>query len=199
MTELLNLTDESLVAKSKEGDLAATNILLDRYKPLVRKKANALFLVGAEMEDLIQEGMIGLFTALKQYDEKKDASFKTYASICVNGQMHHAITAANRNKHMPLNGYVSLNEEHHEGEGDTLLNLLMDIPERDPESLIIDKENVDGLLKKIKDSLSQMEWQVFSRYISGQNYKTIAESLDKAPKSIDNALNRIKRKISQLL
>lgn len=191
--------DEQLVALSQNGDHQATNELLERYKPMVRRKANTLFLMGADAEDLIQEGMIGLFLALREYNPDREASFRTYANICIAGQMNHAIAAASRDKHKPLNGAVSLDVEQNDGEGNTLENLLINMDERDPENLYIDQENVTDLMGKIKNSLSELEWQVFCMYVNGDNYKNIAEKLGKSDKSIDNALNRIKNKTSALL
>lgn len=191
--------DEQLVALSQNGDHQATNELLERYKPMVRRKANTLFLMGADAEDLIQEGMIGLFLALREYNPDREASFRTYANICIAGQMNHAIAAASRDKHKPLNGAVSLDVEQNDGEGNTLENLLINMDERDPENLYIDQENVTDLMGKIKNSLSELEWQVFCMYVNGDNYKNIAAKLGKSDKSIDNALNRIKNKTSALL
>lgn len=190
-------SDEQLVALSQQGDHEATNLLLERYKPMVRGKANTLFLMGADAEDLIQEGMIGLFLALREYDSKREASFRTYANICVAGQMHHAIAAAARDKHKPLNKALSLDVEQHDGEGDTLEDFLMGMEEKDPENLYIDQENVASLMTKIRGVLSKMEWEVFNLYINGDNYRTIAEKLHKSDKSIDNALNRIKKKVKR--
>lgn len=192
-------SDEQLVALSQRGNSQATNELLERYKPMVRKKSNTMFLMGADSEDLIQEGMIGLFLALREYNPEKEASFKTFANICISGQMHHAIDAASRDKHKPLNGAVSLDVEQHDGEGDTLESILYDLGEKDPENLYIDHENVVRLMNAIKDNLSKLEWSVFERYIEGASYKSIAKELGKSEKSIDNALNRIKNKTSLLL
>ena len=199
LLRLKKMQDDELVLLSQQGDHEATNELLERYKPMVRKKSNTLFLMGADAEDLIQEGMIGLFLALREYDAAREASFKTYANICVAGQMHHAIAAAAREKHKPLNGAMSLDMEQHEGEGDTLESLLIDIEENEPENLYIDQENVTDLMSRIHHALSPLEWQVFCNYIRGENYRDIARSLDKSEKSIDNALNRIKKKTMALL
>lgn len=193
------LSDEQLVALSQAGDSMATNEVLERYKSVVRRKANTLFLMGADSEDLIQEGMIGLFLALREYDSSKEASFKTFANICVSGQMHHAITAAARDKHKPLNAAMSLDMEQHDGQGDSLSNLILGEEMKDPEKLIIDQENVLGLMSDIREVLSKMEWQVFELYIDGFGYRKIARKLNKSEKSIDNALHRIKKKIAQLL
>lgn len=193
------LSDNELVLLSQQGDHEATNELLERYKPMVRRKSNTLFLMGADAEDLIQEGMIGLFLALREFDPKREASFKTFANICVSGQMNHAIRAALREKHKPLNGALSLDVEQHEGEGDTLESLLLDLEEKEPENLYIEQENVTDLMSRIKKALSELEWQVFCRYIHGDGYREIARALNKSEKSIDNALNRIKKKAGALL
>lgn len=195
--KMQKMADDELVLLSQQGDHEATNELLERYKPMVRKKSNTLFLMGADAEDLIQEGMIGLFLALREYRPSREASFKTYANICVAGQMHHAIAAAAREKHKPLNKAVSLDTEN--DEGNTLENLLIDIEEKDPENLYIDQENVTDLMSRIHHSLSVLEWKVFCMYIHGDNYRVIAQKLDKSEKSIDNALNRIKSKTMALL
>jgi RNA polymerase sporulation-specific sigma factor len=192
-------SDNELVLLSQQGDHEATNELLERYKPMVRRKSNTLFLMGADVEDLIQEGMIGLFLALREYDPSREASFKTFANICVSGQMHHAIAAALRDKHKPLNGAISLDVEQHEGEGDTLENLLIDLEENEPESLYIEQENMTDLISRIRHTLSDLEWKVFCMYIRGDGYKEIAVKLNRSEKSIDNALNRIKKKAGTLL
>lgn len=190
-------SEEELVALSQQGDHEATNLLLEKYKPMVRGKANTLFLMGADAEDLIQEGMIGLFLALREYDSKREASFRTFANICVAGQMHHAITAASRDKHKPLNKALSLDVEQYGGEGDTLEEFLMGMDEKDPENLYIDQENVASLMARIRGVLSKLEWEVFTLYINGENYRSIAQKLGKSDKSVDNALNRIKKKVKR--
>ncbi|MCR4955540.1 MAG: sigma-70 family RNA polymerase sigma factor [Lachnospiraceae bacterium] len=199
--KLLEMSDETLVSLSQKGDNGATDTILERYKPMVRKKVNSryLFLKGAEKEDLIQEGMIGLFQALRDYKEDREASFKTFASICISGQMNHAITAATREKHQPLNNAISLEGSQDQGDGDAIGELAKDFVIRNPESQIIDSENVETLLLKIQESLSKMEWQVFCLYVDGMDYKSIAKKLNKSEKSIDNALGRIKHKISSLI
>ena len=194
-----NFTDEELVSLSQNGDVEALNIVLDRYKPMVRGKANTLFLMGADSEDLIQEGMIGLFLALREYKSDKNASFKTFANLCVSGQMNKAIEAANRNKHIPLNGYISLSGHDDASGEEKVNNYLSDSNVDNPENLYIDKENVDFLMDRIQETLSPMEWTVFLKYIEGNNYRSIAKELDKSDKSIDNALHRIKTKIGNLL
>ena len=191
--------DEALCALAASGVREAEEVLVTRYGRLVRTCARPFFLVGGDSEDLIQEGMIGLFLALREYNPDREASFRTYANICIAGQMNHAIAAASRDKHKPLNGAVSLDVEQNDGEGNTLENLLINMDERDPENLYIDQENVTDLMGKIKNSLSELEWQVFCMYVNGDNYKNIAAKLGKSDKSIDNALNRIKNKTSALL
>lgn len=191
------LQDEELVRASQKGDVEATNELLNRYKPLVRKKSNTLFLMGADTEDLIQEGMIGLFMAMRQYDESLGASFKTYANICIGGQMHHAISAASRNKHMPLNEALSLDAGGDEESGEAFLESVLSIRAGDPERLYLDQEAVSDLMLNLKENLSPLEWQVFSRYIEGMSYKDIAKELGKSDKTIDNALHRMKQKVKE--
>ena len=168
--------------------------VLEKYKPLVRKKTNAMYLIGGETEDLIQEGMIGLFKAVRDYQPDKDATFQTFASICVDRQIYNAIQSSNRQKHQPLNSYVSLSEQDGENEehlGDTWVE--------NPESIIIDQENVENLEQEITTTLSPMENQVLEYYLAGNGYGEIAELMGKTPKSIDNALRRIRTKIKEQL
>ena len=192
------MTDEELVKLAQAGDSNAVNELVERYKSLVRKKSNALFLIGADKEDLIQEGMIGLFTAITTYSDDKNASFKTFANMCIAGQMNHAIEAANRFKHGPLNSYISYDIKLTEDDDEALIDVIEDIEEHEPENQYIDKENVRDMVKRIKKVLSPLEWEVFLLHINGNNYHEIAAHLNKSEKSVDNALNRIKQKITKL-
>ena len=192
------MTDEELVKLAQSKDSNAVNELVERYKSLVRKKANALFLIGADKEDLIQEGLIGLFNAITTYSSDKNASFKTFANTCIAGQMNHAIEAANRYKHGPLNSYISFDIRLREDEEYTLEDIIEDIEAHEPERRYIDKESVSLMLKKIKKALSPLEWEVFLLHINGHNYHEIATRLSKSDKAIDNALNRIKQKVTKL-
>ena len=180
---LLDKTDEELVLLARE-DRKTMEDLCAKYKPLVLKYAKSLFLIGGETDDLIQEGMMGLFSAILTYDESKGASFTTFASLCIHRQMLKAIEAANRKKNIPLNNYVSLLDD----EWEEMLSL------GDPESQIIGEENSKDLIAKVKEVLSPMEQEVFDHYLDGKNYKEIAEIMGKSPKNIDNALTRIRQK-----
>ena len=185
------IADEVLLAnRNGENDAdAITDYLCDKYKNLVRKKANALYLIGAEKEDLIQEGMIGLFKAIRDYRDDRDNSFSSFAYICVNRQLYTAIEASNRKKNQPLNSYVSLSEQ-------STKNCLG--VTSSPEQLVIEQEVWENLWKELDECLSEMEKQVLSYYLKGSSYLQIAEKMEKSPKSIDNALWRIRQKIRQI-
>ena len=167
--------------------------LLEKYKNLVRRRANALYLIGGETEDLIQEGMIGLFKAIRDYRTDKDTSFYHFAELCVTRQMYTAVEASRRKKHTPLNTYVPL-DAGGEGQDDILLSIGQP-GTLDPETLFISQENVRQLLKQVNERLSRMERQVLALYLEGMNYHQIADYMGKSPKSIDNALQRIRSKI----
>lgn len=194
MEEYQNLSDEQLIEKLRVGETKWMDYLLDKYKPLVRKKANAMYLIGGETDDLIQEGMIGLFKAIRDYDAGKEASFSSFAQLCVSRQIYSAVEASNRKKHAPLNTYVSFYSQADE-EGKSLAETLVSDDLYNPEELIIDQENVHFFWEKLKEHLSAMERQVLDEYLSGLNYQQIAEKMGKSPKAIDNALQRIKGKI----
>jgi len=189
------LTDEELVLEGQQGNHQAMDEVISRYKSFVRKKANTLFLAGADYDDLVQEGMIGLFQAFRDYVPERQASFRTFAGICISGQMNKAIEAAGRNKHIPKNKYVSLFTET--GEGDTLESQLEMMEETDPANLYIDKENVQRLMKRIEGILSPLEWEVFIRYIDGESCRQIATVLEKDEKAVTNARDRIRSKITK--
>lgn len=185
-------TDEQLIAKIQDGDEEVTQYLLDKYKYLVRKKARAMYLVGGETDDLIQEGMLGLFKAVRDYREERDASFSTFARLCIDRQLYNAIQSSNRQKHRPLNSYISLSDEEFEME-------LRQLSEQNPEAIIIDQENAAGMEQRIMDRLSSFENEVLKLYLEGSDYIHIAEQLDKSPKSIDNALQRIRSKVKSCI
>ena len=191
--------DEELVLMGQQGNHQAMDEVIERYKSVVRKKANTLFLAGADSEDLIQEGMIGLYQAYRDYTPEKKASFKTFANICISGQMNKAVEAAGRNKHIPLNKYVSLFSETdtEEGDGEMLESQLLTEGIDDPQDLYIDKENVQRLIERIKRILSPLEWEVFIRYIDGASCRQIGEELGKNEKAIGNARDRIRSKITK--
>ena len=194
MKQYDEIKDEELIFRFKNGESEILDYLMEKYKNMVRKKARTMFLIGGENDDLIQEGMIGLFKAVRDYQPDKDATFQTFASICVDRQIYNAIQSSNRQKHQPLNSYVSLSEQGGENEehlGDTWVE--------NPESIIIDQENVENLEQEITTTLSPMENQVLEYYLAGNGYGEIAELMGKTPKSIDNALRRIRTKIKEQL
>lgn len=194
-------SDEELIRRIRSGTCdetgEMTDHLMQKYKPLVLKKSNQLFLIGGESEDLIQEGMIGLFKAVCDYREDRDASFFRFAQICINRQIYSALAASNRKKHSPLNTYVSLSEKKQEDDMD-LEEKLVDHCTENPEKMFLEREFWEEFQKKLLDSLSSMERQVLSLYVDGNSYTRIAELMGKSPKSIDNALSRIRQKIGAL-
>lgn len=193
-------TDEELIVRLRDGEEQITDYIMDKYKNLVRSKAKSMYILGADRDDLIQEGMIGLFKAIRDYDTGRDASFFTFADLCVSRQMYTAVQAAGRQKHAPLNTYISLYADHAErGEGEEweLINTLISRVERNPEDLLIDKENLEVLEKTIERELSNFEKQVLDLYLTGMSYTQIARVLGKDEKSTDNALQRIKGKIKK--
>lgn len=185
-------TDEQLIDMMRSGDEMVEEYLLNKYKSLVRKKARAMYLIGGETDDLIQEGMLGLFRAVRDYRQEKDTSFRTFAALCIERQLYNAIQSSNRKKHTPLNSYVSLSDE----EFDMELRLLSG---QNPEAIIIDQENTAGMQQKIRESLSPFENLVLTKYLEGADYIIIAEELERTPKSIDNALQRIRMKVKDVM
>ena len=194
--------DEELVLMAQNGDDAAQEYLLDKYKSLVRAKSRAYFLIGADSEDIIQEGMIGLYKAVRDYNEEKHASFRSFAELCVNRQMITAIKAATRQKHQPLNSYVSLNKPVYEEESEqTYMDFLQSSSGSllNPEALLIGQENKSFLEDQMVKNLSSFETRVLVLYLQGRSYFEIANVLDKPEKSIDNALQRVKKKLEKFL
>lgn len=188
------LTDEQLIRNLRDGDKKIMDYIMEKYKNVVRKEAKAMYLIGGENDDLIQEGMIGLFKAIRDYREEREASFFHFAELCITRQIYSAIEASNRKKHAPLNSYVSFYSEVSE-EGQPLAEYLESERSDNPEQRIIDQENFELFLKKVRQILSKMECEVLDDYLSGLNYQQIAEKMKKSPKAIDNALQRIKAKI----
>jgi RNA polymerase sporulation-specific sigma factor len=190
-------TDEELISMMRGQDAdGIMEHLMEKYKPLVRKKTNALYLIGGETEDLIQEGMIGLFKAVRDFREDKDSSFSHFAKLCIDRQLYSALSASNRKKHQPLNTYVSLSAGEPEN-GVPFENLLAG-SEDDPEEVVIRQELWSEFQKKLWGNLSKMEQSVLRLYLDGNSYIQIAERMDKTPKSVDNALSRIRQKIWNL-
>lgn len=194
MKKYQNLTDEELIEQLRCGDEKIMEYILDKYKPLVRKKANAMYLIGGDTDDLIQEGMIGLFKAIRDYNSEKESSFFHFAELCISRQLYTVVEASNRKKHAPLNSYISLYSGTNE-DGVVLADSLTAAVTENPEQLMIDQENMVLFLEKVRGRLSKMECRVLDFYLSGLNYQQIAEEMEKSPKAIDNALQRIKAKI----
>lgn len=197
MNNYSEYTDEELIKRLHQGENNIMDYILAKYKPLVRKQTNALFLIGGENEDLIQEGMIGLFKAIRDYDEKKEVAFSYFAQICIKRQLASALEASNRKKHRPLNNYVSFSND----ENDAGLSLEETISQGviSPEQMILEQEKLTEFNERIKSKLSKMEKEVLNLYLEGYNYTQIAKIMEKAPKSIDNALQRIRQKIRGVL
>ena len=192
-----DIRDEELLGQLSAGSDSITEYLCKKYKHLVMKKANALYLIGAEKEDLIQEGMIGLFKAIRDFSPEKESSFYHFAELCISRQMYHAIEASRRLKHAPLNSYVSLSAGSGEEEsGLTYGDLIGDTSEHNPERLFIEQEDYQNLFAQLEQLLSPMEKRVCDLYLQGMDYRQIADYMEKSPKSIDNALQRIRKKIS---
>ena len=194
-TEYRNQTDEMLIEELRKGQPDIIDYIMEKYKYLVRKRAKAMFLIGGDTDDLIQEGMIGLFKAIRDYRKEKDTSFYHFADLCITRQIYHAVEASQRKKHQPLNSYISLDTELGEEGTDTLLDLLESFENVNPEQLFIDRENARAIQEKLESSLSLLEQQVLGLYLGGMNYRRIAVVLEKEPKAIDNALQRIRGKI----
>jgi RNA polymerase sporulation-specific sigma factor len=197
-----SFTDEELLLRMREGEDGITEYLMNKYKNLVRSKAKSMYILGGDRDDLIQEGMIGLFKALQAYDIGRDASFATFADLCVSRQMYSAVQSAGRKKNIPLNTYISLYDSagrNHEGEEEVLVNVLAAQSELTPEERVIDRENVEQLEKTIERELSALEKQVLDLYLTGMGYQQIAKVLGRDDKSTDNALQRIKAKLKQCL
>lgn len=200
-TNLSQLTDEELcrLAQGPEGG-AALEFLLNRYKNFVRLRARSYFLIGADHEDIVQEGMIGLYKAVRDFRPEKLASFRAFAELCVTRQIITAIKTATRQKHIPLNSYISLNKPIFDEESDrTLLDVISEGRITNPEELLIGQEDLSTIESRIGKMLSPLEWEVLLAYLDGRSYQEIAEDLGRHVKSIDNALQRVKRKMEKLL
>lgn len=202
MKKYERMTDEQLIGKLRGGDQSVMDFIMVKYKSMVRKKARAMYLLGGENEDLIQEGMIGLIKAVRDYNPEQGASFQSFAELCVSRQMYSAIKASKRKKHMPLNSYVSLYES-----GDTdgndkmtpLIDTIESVQENDPETLYFSREYTEAFVEQLKERLSPLENHVLYLHLMGTDYRTIAEILEKSPKAIDNALQRIRTKAGKML
>lgn len=194
------MLDEDVVEFAREGDDGALEYLINKYKNFVRAKARSYFLIGADKEDIIQEGMIGLYKAIRDFRLDKLSSFRAFAELCITRQIITAIKTATRQKHIPLNSYISLNKPIYEEESDrTLLDIISGSKVADPEELIINREEFDNIEDKMGEILSSLEWKVLMSYLEGKSYQEIAEDLKRHVKSIDNALQRVKRKLERYL
>ena len=195
-------TDEELIEEIMAGNTTAMDFLMDKYKNLVRSKAKTLFLVGADKEDLIQEGMIGLYKAIRDFDAGKEASFRSFAELCINRQMYSAIKSSNTKKNQPLNNYVSFDSmvltEGIDGPVESMLGLEAE-KICNPEQMVIDKESASVLEYTLVGRLSKMEREVLFYYLRDFNYHQIAQAMKKAPKAVDNAIQRIKKKLTQVV
>lgn len=193
-------SDEELVESVRVGDSEALEYLINKYRNFVRAKARSYFLVGADREDIIQEGMIGLYKSIRDYRGDKLTSFKAFAELCITRQIITAIKTATRQKHIPLNSYVSLDKPIYDEDSDrTLLDVIESSRVQDPEELMINKEEFSGLEDKMSEVLSDLERKVLMLYLDGRSYQEISADLDRHVKSIDNALQRVKRKLERYL
>ncbi|MFP4698118.1 MAG: RNA polymerase sporulation sigma factor SigH [Eubacteriales bacterium] len=196
-----NIQDEILVNDAKQGDNKALEFLMNKYKNLVKKKARTYYLIGADKDDIIQEGMIGLYKAIRDYNDKKATTFRVFADVCVTRQIITAVKASTRKKHVPLNSYVSLNKPIFE-DNDDKVSLIDRMPSEkiiNPEELLIDKENMNMIEYELDYRLSEFEKEVLKLFLDGKSYIEIAGHLNKTVKSIDNALQRIKRKVETIV
>jgi len=200
LEEYKQMTDDELVELVHQGDMEAQETLIKRYKNFVLAKSRSYFLVGADREDIVQEGMIGLYKAVRDYKIERLASFRAFAELCITRQIITAIKAATRQKHQPLNTYISLNKPIYDEESDrTLLDVLKGGKLSNPEALFISNETYDLIESEISSMLSDLEFDVLQEYLDGKSYQNIAKALDKHVKSVDNALQRVKRKLEVFL
>ncbi|NLA47061.1 MAG: RNA polymerase sporulation sigma factor SigH [Firmicutes bacterium] len=198
--ELEFKSDEDIVSEAKDGNSIALEFLINKYKNFVKAKARSYFLIGADREDIIQEGMIGLYKAIRDFRGDKLSSFRAFAELCITRQIITAIKTATRQKHIPLNSYVSLNKPIYDEDSDrTLLDVLSGTKITDPEELMINREEYNDIEYKMGEILSDLEWKVLTLYLEGKSYQEIAEDLERHVKSIDNALQRVKRKLERYL
>ncbi|VYU14807.1 RNA polymerase sporulation sigma factor SigH [Clostridium tertium] len=199
-SEFENKTDEEVVDEAKNGSTRAQEFLISKYENFVKAKSKSYFLIGADKEDIYQEGMIGLYKAIRDFKSDKLTSFKAFAELCITRQIITAIKTATRQKHIPLNTYISLNKPIYEEESDrTLIDVLSELKITDPEELIIGKEQLKHIEGEMAKVLSDLEMEVLQSYLDGKSYQEIACDLDRQAKSIDNALQRVKRKLEKCL
>ena len=192
MADYTCCSDEELIERLKDNEAGIMEYILGKYKPFVRKRANALYLIGGDTDDLIQEGMIGLFKAIQEYKPGRDASFSHFARLCIERQMYTAVEAARRKKHTPLNTYISFDAS--DDRGVALADVLSGSANENPESLLIGREEIEQRFAALEKSLSKMEKQVFDYMIEGLPYRQIAKKMGKSPKAVDNAIQRMRMK-----
>ena len=198
--EFQNKLDEEVVGEAKKGNSRAQDYLISKYENFVKAKAKSYFLIGADKEDIYQEGMIGLYKAIRDFKSDRLTSFKAFAELCITRQIITAIKTATRQKHIPLNTYISLNKPIYEEDSDrTLIDVLSELKITDPEELIIGKEQIKHIEGEMAKVLSDLEMEVLQSYLDGKSYQEIACDLDRQAKSIDNALQRVKRKLEKCL
>ena len=198
--EYEDMVDEDIVKRARGGCYVALEFLITKYRNFVRAKARSYFLVGADREDIIQEGMIGLYKAIRDYRSDRLASFRAFAELCITRQIITAIKTATRQKHIPLNSYISLNKPIYDEDSDrTLLDVISGNRITDPEELIINREEFGDIEEKMVEILSELEWKGLMAYLEGKSYQEVASDLNRHVKSIDNALQRVKRKLERYL
>lgn len=198
--DIKTLDDDEIIELVHQGNGEALDFLIDKYKNFVRAKARTYFLIGADKEDIIQEGMIGLYKAIRDYNGDKLSSFKAFAELCITRQIITAIKTATRQKHIPLNSYVSLDKPIYDEESDrTLLDVIAGSKAIDPQELLVNQENFGDMEVKLSELLSEFERKVLHLYLDGRTYQEMSEELKRHVKSIDNALQRVKRKLEQLI
>lgn len=195
-----NKSDEEIVMEAKKGNNRAQEYLISKYESFVKTKSRSYFLIGADKEDIYQEGMIGLYKSIRDFNPEKLTSFKAFAELCITRQIITAIKTATRQKHIPLNTYISLNKPIYEAESDrTLIDVLSEFKISNPEDLIIGQEDIENIERAMERVLSDLEKEVLQSYLDGKSYQEIASDLDRQAKSIDNALQRVKRKLEKCL
>ncbi len=196
-----HLEEEFIVELARKGDPKAQELLIKKYKNFVRSKARSYFLIGADREDIVQEGMIGLFKAMRDYQPDRVSSFKSFAELCIKRQIITAIKTATRQKHIPLNSYVSLNKPFYDDDSDRTLYDVMssNSKELNPEHLVIRREELSQIEEKMGEVLSDLEWKVLNAYLEGKSYQEISTEMNKHVKSVDNALQRVKKKLEKFL
>lgn len=195
-------TDEKLIEETRNGDPYAVDILINRYKNLVRKNARAMFLIGGDRDDLLQEGMIGLYKAIRDYNSEKSNSFFHFADLCISRQIYTAVKNSNTRKNQPLNNYISFDaadsEEESSSEEIPLLERYFRKTERDPEEMLINKEDKELMEQYLESKLSPFEMQVLKAYLEEENYARVAKKLGKSAKTVDNALQRVRKKLEEI-